>query len=70
MSAGLTVTGVPLVTTISPGVMNPVPLAKTAVRVVEAPSRIEEALAVKLVITGVAGVTPTEAVVLLDTPAN
>ena len=49
-------TGVPLVTMIFPGVMNPVPLAKTAVRVVDAPGRIDEAPAVKLVITGVAGV--------------
>ena len=63
-------TGVPLVTPMFPGVMNPVPLAKTAVKVVDAPDRIDEAPAVKLVITGVAGATPTDVLALLDTPAE
>jgi hypothetical protein len=53
---GLTLTAVPLVTEMLPGVMTPVPLEKTAVRFELAPAVIEVGLAEKLVIVG--GVPP------------
>jgi hypothetical protein len=49
---GLTVTATPAVAGRFPGLIMPVPLAKTPVRVALDPSVIEEALAVKLVIEG------------------
>jgi hypothetical protein len=55
---GLTLTPTPLVTARLPGVITPVPLAKTAVRVVLPPAAIIAGIAPKLVIEGegVAGV--------------
>jgi hypothetical protein len=49
---GLTVTAVPLVAGIFPGVMTPVPPVKTAVRLLLVPDVIEVGLAVKLVMEG------------------
>lgn len=51
--AGLTLTGVPLVTGILPGVITPVPLVNTPVRFVLDPAVIVDGLAVKLVMVGV-----------------
>ena len=51
---GLTLTPTPLVTETFPGVITPVPFAKTAVRVELDPEAMVEGLAEKLVITGVA----------------
>jgi hypothetical protein len=50
--AGETLTAVPLVTVIFPGVMTPVPLAKTPVRLADPPAVTAVGLAVKLVIVG------------------
>jgi hypothetical protein len=50
--AGETLTGVPLVTPKFPGVMTPVPLVKTAVKLVVPPAVITAGLATKLVIVG------------------
>jgi hypothetical protein len=47
---GLTVTGVPLITEMLPGVIMPVPFVKTAVRLELAPDAIVEGFAVKLTI--------------------
>jgi hypothetical protein len=52
---GLTLTGVPLVTARLPGVITPVPFAKTAVRLELAPAPIVAGFAVKLVIDGATG---------------
>jgi len=49
---GLMVTAVPLVAGRLPGVMTPVPFAKTPVRVAVVPSVMEVRFAVKLVIEG------------------
>ena len=58
---GLTLTAVPLVTVRLPGVITPVPLEKTAVRLELPPARIVAGLATKLVIVG-AGFTVIVAV--------
>lgn len=50
--AGLTLSGVPLVTARLPGVITPAPLANTAVRLELPPARIDVGLATKLVIVG------------------
>jgi len=50
--AGETLTAVPLVTVMFPGVMTPVPLAKTPVRLADPPAVTAVGLAVKLVIVG------------------
>lgn len=55
---GLTLTAVPLVTVRLPGVITPVPLANTAVRLELDPELIVAGLAPKLVIVG-AGTTVT-----------
>src|SRR6202044_1581660 len=52
VDAGLTLTGVPLVTAILPGVIMPVPLVKSAVRLELDPAAIVVGLAVKLLIAG------------------
>jgi len=52
VAAGETVTGIALVTLPTPLSMLPVPLLKTAVRVVDVPAVIDVAAAVKLVIVG------------------
>jgi hypothetical protein len=52
VAAGLTVTAVPLFAGILPGVMTPVPLAKTPVSVVFAPTVIVARLALKLLMVG------------------
>jgi hypothetical protein len=55
LAAGLTLTAVPLVTLIFPGVITPVPFAKTAVRLELPPAAIVPGLAVKLVIEAAGG---------------
>ena len=59
---GETVTAVPLVTAIFPGVTTPVPLAKTAVRLADPPAEIDVGFAVKLVTVGAVALTVTVAV--------
>jgi hypothetical protein len=54
---GLTVTATPLVAARLPGVMTPVPFAKTPVRAALAPSAMEVGFAVKLLIDGGGGVS-------------
>lgn len=62
---GLTLTAVPLVTGILPGVMTPVPLLNTPVRLELDPVAIVEGVATKLVIVGEdAAVTVTEKLVV------
>lgn len=67
VAAGLTLTAVPLVTAIFPGVITPVPLAKTAVRLELPPTVIVDGLATKLVIVG-AGITVIVAVCVTAVP--
>ena len=65
--AGLTLTAVPLVTGIFPGVIMPVPSANTPVRLELAPAAIVIGLATKLVMVGVdAALTVRENVVVTD----
>ena len=59
VAVGLTLTAVPLVTGILPGVISPVPPAKTAVRLELLPEVIPSGLAAKLVITEPVTVTVT-----------
>jgi hypothetical protein len=66
---GETLTAVPLVTVVFPGVITPVPLAKTPVRLAVAPAVIVAGLAVKLVIVGARGFTVTVAVCATAPPA-
>ena len=66
---GLTLTGVPLVTARLPGVIIPVPLAKTAVRLELPPAVIVAGAATKLVIVG-GGFTVTVAVAATTTPVG
>jgi hypothetical protein len=66
---GLTLTPTPLVTARFPGVITPVPLAKTAVSVELPPAVIVVGFAPKLVIEG-AGVTVTVAACVIATPAE
>jgi hypothetical protein len=68
---GLTLTAVPLVTGRFPGVITPVPPAKTAVRLVLPPAVIVVGLAPKLVIVGAVGTgfTVTIAVCVIAVPA-
>ncbi len=68
MVAGVTGTGVPLVTAPTPLLMLPVPPVKFAVRVVEFPAVIVDAPAEKLLITG-GGTTVTVALAVTDVPA-
>ncbi len=65
--AGLTLTGVPLVTARLPGVITPAPLAKTAVRLEVPPARIDVGFATKLLIVG-AGFTVIVAVAVTAAP--
>ena len=64
---GLTVTPTPLVAVRLPGVMTPVPFAKTPVRVALDPFVMEAGLASKLVIVG-AGFTVMVAVAVTAVP--
>jgi hypothetical protein len=64
---GLTLTGVPLVTVRLPGVIIPVPLAKTAVRLELPPAVIVGGAATKLVIVG-GGFTVIVAVAVTTAP--
>ena len=64
---GLTLTGVPLVAGRLPGVITPVPLAKTAVRLELPPTVIVAGLATKLVIVD-AGTTVTVTVWVTAAP--
>jgi hypothetical protein len=66
---GVTLTGVPLVSARSPGVMTPVPLAKTPVREAVPPAVIDVGLAMKLVMAGAAGFTVITAAWVTVTPA-
>jgi len=66
---GETVTGVPLVTAILPGVITPVPLEKVAVRLAELPVVMAATLEAKLLIIG-AGMTVTVTVLLVVTPSR
>ena len=66
---GLTVTPVPLVAVMFPGVITPVPPLKTAVSVELDPAEIVVGLAVKLVIAG-AGVTVRVAVFVMGCPTE
>jgi len=67
--AGLTLTPVPLVTARLPGVIIPVPLAKTAVRVELPPKVIVAGFATKLLIVG-AGTTVSVAIWIIAVPAE
>jgi hypothetical protein len=64
---GLTLTAVPLITARLPGVITPVPLAKTAVRLELPPTLIVSGLATKLVIVG-AGFTVIVVVAVTAAP--
>ena len=66
---GLTLTGVPLLTVRFPGVIAPVPLAKTAVRLELAPAVMVAGLATKLVVVG-KGTTVTVAVAVTAAPLD
>ena len=64
---GLTLTAVPLVTAMLPGVITPVPLANTPVRLVLDPEAIVAGLAIKLVMVAAdATFTVTRMVVVAD----
>ena len=67
VTVGLTLAGVPLVTARLPGVITPVPLAKTAVRLELAPAVMVAGFATKLVIVG-AGTTVTVTVWVTAVP--
>ncbi len=67
VAVGLTVTATPLVAGRLPGVMTPVPLAKTPVRAALDPFGMEVGLAVKLVIVG-AGFTVMVAIAVTAVP--
>jgi len=58
VSAGVTLTGVPLMTARLPGVITPVPLAKTPVRLAGTPTGTDAGFAVKLLIVGSEGKDP------------
>jgi hypothetical protein len=62
VEVGLTLTPTPLLAGILPGVITPVPLAKTPVSVVVAPTVIVAGLALKLLMVGGGGFTVTVAV--------
>lgn len=66
---GETVTGVPLVTAMLPGVITPVPFEKMAVRLAELPVVMDVGLAMKLLIVG-AGSTATVVVWVTDVPSG
>ena len=67
VAEGLTVTPTPLLAVRLPGVMTPVPFAKTPVRVALDPAATKVGLAVKLVIVG-AGFTVIMAVAVTAVP--
>jgi hypothetical protein len=68
---GLTLTAVPLVTGIFPGVIIPVPLLNSAVRLELDPDVIVDGLATKLVMAGPdAALTVREKVVVTDNPPD
>ena len=67
VAAGVTVTAVPLVAEILPGVMTPAPLAKTPVSVVLAPPLMVVEPATKLAMVGM-GSTVTVAVAVAAAP--
>jgi hypothetical protein len=68
VAVGLTLTAVPLVTEMLPGVITPVPPANTPVRLELAPAAIVAGLATKLVIAGPLDVTVTVAVCVIAAP--
>ena len=67
---GLTVTAVPLVAEILPGVMTPVPLANTPVSVALWPAVMVAGLATKLVMVGGAGFTVMLTVAVTAAPLD
>ena len=67
VAAGLTLTGVPLMTARLPGVITPVPFEKTAVRLALPPTVIVAGAATKLVIVG-GGFTVIVAVAVTTAP--
>jgi hypothetical protein len=69
VAAGLTLTGVPLMTARLPGVITPVPFEKTAVRLALPPTVIVAGAATKLVIVG-GGFTVTVVVAATATPVG
>ena len=70
VAAGLTLTGVPLVTGRLPGVIIPVPLTKLAVRLELAPDAIVAGLATKLVIAGAVALQFTVIACMAVVPAE
>ena len=66
---GATVTGVPLVTVIAPGEIDPVPPVKVAVRLAGDPGDIVPGVTVKPVITGT-GLTVMAAVAVTAVPVE
>jgi hypothetical protein len=68
VTVGETLTGDPLVAGRLPGVIMPVPLEKTPVRLVELPDVMLAGLAMKLVMVGGAGVTVTVTVFVIAVP--
>jgi len=68
VAVGLTETPVPLVAERLPGVMTPVPPAKTPVRLEDWPAVMAAGLALKLVIDGPAGFTVIVAVAVTAGP--
>jgi hypothetical protein len=68
VAIGLTLTAAPLVAGILPGVITPVPLAKTPVSVVLAAAVIVAGLAVKLLMVGGGGFTVTVAARVMAAP--
>jgi hypothetical protein len=65
---GETLTDVPLIAVISPGVITPAPPAKTPVKLDVPPAVIVAGLATKLVIAGAAAFTVTVAVCATELP--
>jgi len=68
VAVGLTLTPVPLVTEIFPGVITPVPLENTPVRVLLDPEVMVAGFATKLVMVGTIVVTVTVAVCVTAVP--
>jgi hypothetical protein len=68
VSVGVTLTAVPLVAAIFPGVITPVPPVKTPVRLVVPPAVTVVGLATKRVIAGAAALTVTVAVCTAEPP--
>lgn len=70
MVAGLTLTGVPLVTGKLPGVIMPVPLTKSANRLELPPAAIVAGVGTKVVIAGAVGLKVTVVIWLIADPTG